>query len=89
MDRLISQNTDGMIIILGRLVDPMSLIQLIYGICQISIYKTRLLSQTSDHTLQRLSGLHHNKIVIFTDDQALRFLHPLLDLLPAGSTFKV
>ena len=89
MNRFISQNTDSMIIILRGFIDPVSLIKLIYGICQISIYKTRLLSQTSDHTLQRLSGLHHNKIVIFTDDQALRFLHPLLDLLPAGSTFKV
>ena len=63
MNRLVPQYTDGMVIVLGGLVNPLAFVQLVYGIGQIPFHHTRSLSHASYHIFQNLSGSDHHKII--------------------------
>ena len=89
MNRLIAQNTDGMVIVLCRLVNPAPLIELINGVREISLHQAGLLSLAPHHNLQRLPGLHHHQIIVLAGNQLLCLLQPLLDPLPAGGPFHI
>ena len=89
MDSLVAKYADGMVVILGRLVDPAPLIELVNGVRQIPLHQACALSHAPYHIFQNLPCFNHHKIIFYSYDQPIRVLNAQLDLLPAGSAFKV
>ena len=66
MDRLVAQDADGMVIILGCLVNPLPFIKLVNGIRQVPFHHACTFRHAPHHIFQDLSCLNHHKIIFFS-----------------------